>query len=331
MTEAAKRESSPREIATFLFVAFTASWVIWILGIRAGAPAELLIFGAAGPALAAAVMRMRRPEESTSPRQFPAGLFLLLTAAAWVAQVLAAAVRTRCQSLSSHPLLLLAALVAALSAARLYASGDIRLEWSRWPLIAIVSMPAFLLIPAGIAHFAHLPVVQPRPNEGLLMTIGVSPVVFTKEFLFAGLLEESGWRGWLLPRLQQRWCPLVASLYVWLPWALWHAPLDFTGGAGRTWMNYIQVRVVFFIAISILLTWFFNRSGGSIVVVSLFHAAFNTFPFVFPYSPPFLVLILLWSIWVVIADRMWRLPKPWVPPSTSGEVQPHGAQAEGSR
>jgi membrane protease YdiL (CAAX protease family) len=277
-------------------------------------------------------MRMRQPEESTSsPRRFPAGLFLLLTAAGWAAQVLAAAARTRSQSLSWHPLLLLAAVVSPLSAARLYASGDIRPEWSRWALIAVLSMPAFLLIPAGIAHFTHLPVVQPRPNESVLMTIGVSAVLFTKEFLFAGLLEESGWRGWLLPRHQQRWSPLVASLFVWLPWALWHAPLGFTGGVGSTWMNYIQVRVVFFIAISILLTWLFNRSGGSIVVVSLFHAAFNTFPFVLPYSPPFLVLILVWSIWVVIADRMWRSPKAVSSASASGEIHLHGAQAAGSR
>jgi hypothetical protein len=43
---------------------------------------------------------------------------------------------------------------------------------------------------------------------------------------------------------------------------LWHAPLDFSGGAGRTWMNYIQLRVVFFIAITVLFTWFYNRSRG---------------------------------------------------------------------
>jgi membrane protease YdiL (CAAX protease family) len=191
-------------------------------------------------------------------------------------------------------------------------------------------MPAFLLIPAGIAHFTHLPVVQPRPNESVLTTIGVSVVVFTKEFLFAGLLEESGWRGWLLPRLQQRWSPLIASLFVWLPWALWHAPLDFTGGVGRTWMSYIQVRVVFFIAISILLTWFLNRSGGSIVVAALFHASFNTFPFVFPYSPPFLVLILVWSVWVVISDRMWRSSKAVNSASACEGIHLRGAQATGS-
>ncbi len=278
MTVVVKQGSSPREIATFLTIAFTTSWVVWILGIRFGAPPELLIFGAAGPALAAAVMQIRQSRESTSGRgRFAAGVFLLLAAVGWAAQVLSAAARTRSQSLSWHPLLLLAAVVAALLAARLYASGDIRPEWSRWCSIAVLSMPAFLLIPAAIAHFTHLPVVQPRPDERVVMTIGVSVVLFTKEFLFAGLLEESGWRGWLLPRLQQRWSPLVASLIVWLPWALWHAPLDFSGGAGSTWMNYIQVRVVFFIAISVLLTWFFNHSGGSIIVVALFHAAFNTF------------------------------------------------------
>ena len=62
------------------------------------------------------------------------------------------------------------------------------------------------------------------------------------------------------------------------------------------------------IAITILLTWFYNRSGGSVLVTALFHAGFNTFPFVLPYSPPFLALIFVWAIWVVISDRMWKSP-----------------------
>jgi membrane protease YdiL (CAAX protease family) len=45
-------------------------------------------------------------------------------------------------------------------------------------------------------------------------------------FVGGGVSEEPGWRGFLLPRLQDRFSPLVASLLVWFPWALWHAPLD---------------------------------------------------------------------------------------------------------
>lgn len=309
MTQVVKRGSSPKDIAAFLLIAYASSWTIWGAGIKAGAPAERLIFGAAGPALAAAIMRMRqRTDGGSNSRRFPVAAFLFLTAAAWAAQVLAAAARTRTPSLSWDPILLLAALVAAIFAATLWSTGDLRPEWSRWCSVALLSLPTILLVPVGIAQFARLPVVQPRPNESPATLVGIAAVLFTKELLFAGLLEESGWRGWLLPRLQRRLSPLVATLLVWLPWALWHAPLDFTGGVGGSLASYIQVRVVFFFAISLILTSLFNRSGGSVLVVALFHAAINTFPFVFPYSPPFLALILVWSIWVVIADRMWRSP-----------------------
>lgn len=319
MTQVVKRASSPTEIATFLFIAYASSWAVWAIGIKLGSPSERLIFGAAGPALAAAVMKIRQPaDRDASPKRFSVAAFVLLIAAAWAAQVLATAARTRMPSLSWDPILLIASVVAAYFAVEFWRLGDIKLEWSRWCSVALLSMPAVLLIPAAIAYFAHLPVVQPRPNESVAMLVGVAAVLFMKEFLFAGLLEESGWRGWLLPRLQGDRPPLVATLLVWLPWALWHAPLDFTGGVGGSLMSYIQVRVVFFLAISLILTWLYNRSGGSLVVVALFHAAFNTFPFVFPYSPPFLALILVWSIWVVIADRMWRSPEAVSSASASG-------------
>lgn len=44
--------------------------------------------------------------------------------------------------------------------------------------------------------------------------------------------EEPGWRGFLLPRLQSSYSPLVASLIVGVIWASWHLPLllsDLTG------------------------------------------------------------------------------------------------------
>jgi uncharacterized protein len=37
--------------------------------------------------------------------------------------------------------------------------------------------------------------------------------------------EEAGWRGYALPRLQQRLGPLRATLVLATLWALWHTPL----------------------------------------------------------------------------------------------------------
>lgn len=139
--------------------------------------------------------------------------------------------------------------------------------------------------------------------------VAYGALTFLRNFFFTAVMEEPGWRGFLLPRLQQKFSPLLASVAVWLPWALWHAPLDFTGGVGHTWMSYVQVRVIYFVPVTIIMTWLYNRSGGNILSSAIFHAGMNTFPFVLPYAPPVLGLIFVWAGYGVIADKMWRRQK----------------------
>lgn len=47
------------------------------------------------------------------------------------------------------------------------------------------------------------------------------------------------------------------------------------------------------IPITIILTWFYRRSGGSIQTTVLFHASMNTIPFGLPYFPPAWAVIFL--------------------------------------
>jgi membrane protease YdiL (CAAX protease family) len=305
VTAPVQEDSTGREIIIFLVITFATSWLLWAIGIKTKAREELLLFGVAGPAFAAALMRMRRQDA----RPFRLLLFLLLIPVCWAVFVLANSAGVRFQSVDWNPLLILPALLPAFALTFFWTADELRRLDLRWPLIAVLSLPAYLLIPVAAAHFAGMPIVNSWHSDRPLTTIAIICALFCKRLLSAGVLEEPGWRGWLLPRLQQRYSPLIASLLVWLPWALWHLPLDFTGGVGRTWLNYLQVRVAFFIPVAILLTWLYNRSRGSIVVAGLFHAGLNTFPFVLPYAPPFLALIFVWAAWVLISDRMWRSPK----------------------
>ena len=76
-------------------------------------------------------------------------------------------------------------------------------------------------------------------------------------------------------------------------------------------MTYVQVRVIFLIAIAIILTWLYNRSGGDLLSVAFFHAGMNTFPFVLPYAPKMLVLVFVWALYVIVSQRMWRQDGRW--------------------
>ena len=65
------------------------------------------------------------------------------------------------------------------------------------------------------------------------------------------------------------------------------------------------MRVVFLIPLTIILTWFYNRSG-SIQATALFHSSMNTVPFVLPYFPPAWELVFVWAAYAVTAERMWQ-------------------------
>jgi membrane protease YdiL (CAAX protease family) len=77
----------------------------------------------------------------------------------------------------------------------------------------------------------------------------------------SALGEEIGWRGYVLPRLQSRMSALSAALIIGPIWALWHLPLWLTGEPGRTPTLYAGF-VVSVIALSVILTWVYNSTGG---------------------------------------------------------------------
>lgn len=91
--------------------------------------------------------------------------------------------------------------------------------------------------------------------------------------------EELGWRGFALPRLQNTQSALMASIILGAVWAFFHLPLFFTqgGGVGGSQAGMPALAfVIQVIASSILLTWLFNHTRGSVLLACLFHAATNT-------------------------------------------------------
>jgi membrane protease YdiL (CAAX protease family) len=104
----------------------------------------------------------------------------------------------------------------------------------------------------------------------------VSVAIFFAFSIFPGsaLGEEIGWRGYVLPRLQSRMSALSAALLIAPIWALWHLPLWLDGAPGHTPLIYVGFVLSVF-ALSILLTWVYNSTGGSLLLVVLAHATFN--------------------------------------------------------
>jgi uncharacterized protein len=67
---------------------------------------------------------------------------------------------------------------------------------------------------------------------------------------------------------------LSASLLLAPFWAFWHLPLWLTGEPGRTPTLYTAFLVSAF-ALSVITTWVYNSTGGSLFMIVLLHATVN--------------------------------------------------------
>jgi len=144
-----------------------------------------------------------------------------------------------------------------------------------WYLLALLGIPALyfasiVLVPGAIASFK-----APALSMAVLY-----PVLFLVVMVLDGpLLEEPGWRGFALPRLQQRWGPLGGTVILGLLWATWHAPQYLTptfsaanGGLNPTGVIVFLVDVV---AFSVIITWAFNHTRASLLMAVLLHTSIN--------------------------------------------------------
>ena len=101
--------------------------------------------------------------------------------------------------------------------------------------------------------------------------------------LLGGGQEEPGWRGFALPRLQERFGPAVGSVLLGLVWGFWHLPVFLLvpnyNSAGRDpagiAVTFLVVAVAGTIGQSLLLTWLYNHSRGSLLIAVLAHASLN--------------------------------------------------------
>jgi membrane protease YdiL (CAAX protease family) len=92
------------------------------------------------------------------------------------------------------------------------------------------------------------------------------------------ITEELGWRGFMLPRILSMHTWIKSSLLVGIIWSIWHYPFWITS----TWTitgSLIQVVLmvtassVFAIGLSVILTWIFKNTRGSILLAMLLHGS----------------------------------------------------------
>ena len=111
------------------------------------------------------------------------------------------------------------------------------------------------------------------------------PLLFLLILFIGGPLgEEFGWRGYALPRLQERRSTLAAALILGVVWALWHLPnwwipvteqYENVQGNGN-YLFFIGEFVLVLVALSVVFAFVYNGTGASMLAPLLLHASFNT-------------------------------------------------------
>jgi membrane protease YdiL (CAAX protease family) len=131
-----------------------------------------------------------------------------------------------------------------------------------------------LLVPIGWALGVVLAAVAlGEPSAGLFDELGPTALVIPLVVVIPAFAEELAWRGFAVPRLLSAMSPLAASLVLAVPWTALHVILQLPGGVNEG--TAILPGALALFAYSVILTWVFVGSGGSVLVTALLHTGLN--------------------------------------------------------
>jgi membrane protease YdiL (CAAX protease family) len=184
-----------------------------------------------------------------------------------------------------------------------------RVNWWWYPVVLLGPL-VFAMIVAGIAVLIGEPwdAALPSAMKLSIPALGLTLLIL---ILTDGLGEELGWRGYLLPRLLIRHRAISASLILGLYWWLWHLPLVWTVGSAIKGQP-LWLLLADLIAKSLIFTYVFLGTQGSVLIAILLHASTNLFAVSPPLGPDgalTLPLVALGLKWVLAAALFARLPR----------------------
>jgi membrane protease YdiL (CAAX protease family) len=194
------------------------------------------------------------------------------------------------------------------------------LQWrvkARWYAVAVLTGPllvAAVLFTLSIFDKAFLPgIVTTNDKIGsLIFGLGWGLVG-------GGLLEETGWTGFAVPKLRRRYSILSTGVVVGILWGIWHFMIAFWAsnylGGVDSWIMFVAGFLAFYLlalpAYRVLLVWVFDRTGGNLPVIMLMHAFLSASTLIFQPSAAgaiaftwnFVLGIVLWIVVAIVAVK----------------------------
>jgi membrane protease YdiL (CAAX protease family) len=145
-----------------------------------------------------------------------------------------------------------------------------------WWLIGFYS---WWLLNSMVALVLQLAPFQNVFLQAVYSLINIPALIFFLQMplLLGGVGEELGWRGFALPKLLSKHNLITSSLMLAVPWMFWHAPLAlFSEWRGNLPIALFCVKyALLLLPLTIIFTWFFQKTKGSILLAIVFHRALN--------------------------------------------------------
>jgi membrane protease YdiL (CAAX protease family) len=164
----------------------------------------------------------------------------------------------------------------------------------KWWAAAVLLVPILMGAAVIISRFVPIPGMEDGGNP---TSAGGTLAVLILLLFLGSFGEEPGWRGFALPRLQEKYKPVTATLILTFFWWLWHIPTYWTLPVAintRLQFGFLMafgMQFAVLLALGLLCTWVFNGSKGSVLMAVLLHVSWN-----------------FWSLFVNQAAATFMLP-----------------------
>jgi membrane protease YdiL (CAAX protease family) len=144
--------------------------------------------------------------------------------------------------------------------------------WKKWRVSFVWYLAGICPIVIALVAAGIYSIIQGKP---ILLQTGISGITIVSMIVFHTIQgatgEELGWRGYALPKLEERYSPLLSAIVLGLLISGWHSVLHLVSPIGVPEWQFWMTLVCY----SVIIAWIYHRSNHSLIIVTLFHFSFN--------------------------------------------------------
>ena len=186
------------------------------------------------------------------------------------------------------------------------------LRWrveARWYAIALLFAPLLVtVILLGLLLFSpmYTPGIAVRSDKVFWLVFSLA-----WGLIGGGLLEETGWTGFVVPELRRRYSVFTTGLIVGILWGIWHILITFwmsgTPSGDLSFAIFVPAMIFNLVSLPayrVLLVQFYDRTGG-LFLTMIMHALFSSSRMIL--NPPELDLLYGAIFELVLATALWSV------------------------